>query len=796
MKTYRFALIVPTLLALAIFLPAAPAADDTYWTAGDDDWFVPGNWDNGVPGSSDRGHINNGGTAQIAVGSAETEQLFLGEALDDSGTVELSGSGQLSAVHEHIGLSGTGTFTQTGGANTASDGLYVGGEGAGSKGTYTISDGTLDIGNVLSIGEGGTGTFTQTGGTVTASSSDFVLGGGHTGIGGSGTYNYDGGILDLGDVLDVTSEVGQAEFNQGGGNLALEALWVGVGFDGASANGTYTISDGTVDIGNLLSVGEGGIGTFTQTGGTVTASSSDFILGGGHMGIGGSGTYNYDGGILDVGDVLDVTSETGQAEFNQGGGNLALEALWVGVGFDGASANGTYTISDGTLDIGNVLSIGEGGIGTFTQTGGTVTVSGDIYLGSQPGSNATYALSGTGSTLTTGYLFVGPEGDGTLSITDGGLVRVASDLTIGFSVDGDGFIDVGEAGKLLVTGDVDLGVAGVLDVGGVLAANEISVTGGSLTNSGAGSVGAARLTVSAGVVNAAQPVTITEKLTIGSEPDINVTNALFSVKGADLLNDPVREFTLQGGRIAIDSDGLAIDMPGTDVIVVSDTILDLGTAPSATFDELVFGEGSILTIESDNLVSLFFSSISGEGELDGSLSDMIVTGFVSPGETGRVLMIERDASADAVADYVAMLGALGYPAEPENVAMACLDRDSYPIILVVPEPTTLSLLFIAGVLSVACHRRPRRTVPHLYDTWSAAVLPICDLVLNSKRRPCEGSHAWFFRRGGLWSGARRLGRGTIRGVRICRQAGATSRTICGSCRTTSPATAYARPFTA
>lgn len=68
-------------------------------------------------------------------------------------------------------------------------------------------------------------------------------------------------------------------------------------------------------------------------------------------------------------------------------------------------------------------------------------------------------------------------------------------------------------------------------------------------------------------------------------------------------------------------------MPGTDIIVVNDTILHLGAATSATSDELIFGVGSILTIESDSPVSLFPGGISGEGELNGTSSGVTITGL-------------------------------------------------------------------------------------------------------------------------------------------------------------------------
>ena len=268
-------------------------------------------------------------------------------------------------------------------------------------------------------------------------------------------------------------------------------------------------------------------------------------------------------------------------------------------------------------------------------------------------------------------------------------------------------VNIASTGKLLVTDDVNLGAGGTLDVSGVLVAGEINVTGGLLTNNGAGLIGSARLTVSGGVVSATHPITVTESLTIGSEPVITVSGAPLGIRGDDLLDNPVRELTLQGGEVTIHSGGSAIDMPETDLIVVDDTLLDLGNATSATFDELVFGTGRILAIESDSPTSVFFRGISGSGELDGTFLRLIVTGFLSPGDTGRVLTIVGNTPEGAVADYIAMLDALGFTMDTENVAMACLDGDSYPVSSPVPEPATLGLLVLGSMVLTRRRQRGR-----------------------------------------------------------------------------------------
>jgi len=299
-------------------------------------------------------------------------------------------------------------------------------------------------------------------------------------------------------------------------------------------------------------------------------------------------------------------------------------------------------------------------------------------------------------------------------VVNSGTVIVSTDLTAApgpaasLDIANDppgGTVSIASTGKLLVTDDVNLGAGGTLDVSGVLVADEINVTGGLLTNNGVALIGSDRLIVSAGVVSATHPITVAESLAIGAEPVISVGGGhLLGIKGDDLLNNPLRELTLQGGEVTIHSGGSDIDMPGTDLIVVDNTVLDLGAATSATFDELVLATGSILTVESDSEVSLFFRSISGEGTLTGTNLNLS-TGFISPGDTGRVLTIM--ASAPAVADYVLMLEAMGFTSQAGNATIALLDGDSYPVISTVPEPATLGLLVLGSAILTRRRQRGR-----------------------------------------------------------------------------------------
>ena len=59
-------------------------------------------------------------------GTNSASNLYLGNNTGGNGVYSLSGSGQVSAQSEYVGSSGTGAFTQTGGSNTVASALYLG----------------------------------------------------------------------------------------------------------------------------------------------------------------------------------------------------------------------------------------------------------------------------------------------------------------------------------------------------------------------------------------------------------------------------------------------------------------------------------------------------------------------------------------------------------------------------------------------------------------------------------------------------------------------------------------------
>jgi len=99
-----------------------------------------------------------------------------------------------------------------------------------------------------------------------------------------------------------------------------------------------------------------------------------------------------------------------------------------------------------------------------------------------------------GAEWTSGHWGLGPLGPsgGEAMAVDSGTVRVSSDLTTtpGAAASLDiangapgGTVDIGPAGELLVTGDVNVGVGGTLSIDGELTSAAVNVAGGLLTNS-------------------------------------------------------------------------------------------------------------------------------------------------------------------------------------------------------------------------------------------------------------------------------------------------------------------------
>ncbi|HZZ42852.1 MAG TPA: dockerin type I domain-containing protein [Tepidisphaeraceae bacterium] len=409
--------------ALASVPPPTTRPTDWNNAGGDNAYVNPANWNpalTSAPANADNEFltINNGGTAVINPGdNAEGAFINLGLRPGD-----------------------TGTLLITGGTLTTGE-LRVGGRETIATDLTDWSAGTTGNG-------GGTGSVVQSGNSVV--NVNFTFGNdpntganyeppvqsmyvGDSGLVSGNTANgsyliKDNAVLLNGlqtnDQLVIGSGPGaQGAFTQQDNSSVTSTGTVIVGRRGAT--GSYSISGGTLSAtANSLYIGDGDtnivaagtVGVFTQTGGTVNAKEVDV----GRRG--GNGDYSLSAGTLNLSGPLNIAGTANSTDpafinpvgiFSLGGTGVVTTSTLttVSIAINGASstysatptASGTFAMTGGSMTLNNIgffIGSGSGATGTVNVSGGTLLnatgVNTEIDVGSS-GGNGAFNLSNTGS---------------------------------------------------------------------------------------------------------------------------------------------------------------------------------------------------------------------------------------------------------------------------------------------------------------------------------------------------------------------------------------------------------------
>lgn len=358
-----------------------------------------------VVGQSGAGEVEvDGGSSLIS-----SNVCYLGFSAGGEGEVSVSGVGSI--------------FSVKGGTIFHPANLYVGRNG---NGVIHISDGgtiSCDHDSYFGFAFGTVGNASVDGAGSGFSSSRRI----HVGYGGQSTLRItDGAAVSTEGAVRIASSGGsEGEVVVTGAGSSMTAYNVWVGFGG---EGTLQISsNGTVDA-LYAFIGHGTPMSEASVAGSGSSLTLDYDLmagseGNGTLDVSGGGTVNAGRDIF----IGYESTSTGIVSVSGTGSDLStVEDLRVG-----RDGNGTLRISDG----------GEGSSDDC------------IYIGDNPDSEGEVFVEGAGSTLLASYLYVGYEGRGRLYITNGGLVRVDSRLTIDWDYTMSSYVKMDSGGMLAIASD-------------------------------------------------------------------------------------------------------------------------------------------------------------------------------------------------------------------------------------------------------------------------------------------------------------------------------------------------------
>ena len=219
--------------------------------------------------------------------------------------------------------------------------------------------------------------------------------------------------------------------------------------------GSRTYSGAVSGSGSLTKIGNGSLtltgsdtysGKTTVSGGTLAITNSAVVQGTNSLTADSGGAMTLAGNALLSTTGTEYVGNSGIGTFVQSGGTNNIGNI-LHVGYN-AGSSGTYTLASGMLAMTNTTMytnygqpggpceyVGYSGTGNFVQSAGTNSVCNDLVLGYNVGSSGMYALTGGTLALTNvnndSSEYIGFNGNGTFTQT-GGLNTMCNELNVGY----------------------------------------------------------------------------------------------------------------------------------------------------------------------------------------------------------------------------------------------------------------------------------------------------------------------------------------------------------------------------
>jgi filamentous hemagglutinin family protein len=606
------------------------------------------------------GTVTDGGagtTALVSTGGSitETGTLIVGTLSgDSSAATTLSGSNTIAA----LGSFTAAGFTLTDGAALTVNGPVTGGAlasitdaaalsvpGSVGAGTILLSGPSLTIGGTVTDGGAGATTLVATSGPIAETGALIVgtLSGSSTGAasltGASASANQIailGGFTASGFTLnDGLSLTVNGPVNGGASARIADTALLSV--PGSVSATAISLSGTNLTIGGTVTDGGAGTTTLVATAGAITETGSLIVgtLSGSSTGaasltgasasanqIATLGSFTANGFTLDDGLALTVNGPVNGGS----SASLADTALLSVPGSVSATAIG---LSGANLAIGGTVTDGGAGTTALAATGGSITETGALIVGTLSGSStAATTLTGSNSIATLGSFSAAG-----FTLTDG------TALTVNGPMNGGALASITDAAALSVPGSVSAGT--------ILLSGPSLTIGGTVTDGGAGTT---TLLATSG------PITETGALIVGtlsgsSTGAANLTGASASANqiailggftaNGFMLNDGLSltvNGPVNGGASASIADTALLSVPGSvsaTVISLSGMNLAIGgtVTDGGTGTTVLTATAGSITETGALIVGTLSGSSTGAATLTGANQVAILGGFTANGFT-------------------------------------------------------------------------------------------------------------------------------------------------------------------